>query len=225
MAGYGRSGFDVSTRQSSGSSDDYYFGVYGGTQWGALGFRTGATYTWHDLSSNRILDLPGLPGAVGANYNAGTTQVFGDLGYRIDAGSASYEPFANLAYSRLHTGSFTENGVAGLTSQGEDMNTTFTTFGVRASNSFIVDGAQAKVYGSIGVRHSFGDVTPVSTVAFAGGSDFDITGVAIARNAGLVDLGLDVHVAKNATLGVAYFGEYGSGAVDQGVRGEFHLMF
>jgi outer membrane autotransporter protein len=59
LAGYGRSGFDVNTRNSSGSSDDYYFGVYGGTQWGALGFRTGATYTWHDLDSNRILNVPG----------------------------------------------------------------------------------------------------------------------------------------------------------------------
>jgi fibronectin-binding autotransporter adhesin len=225
LAGYGRSGFDVNERTSSASSDDYYLGVYSGTQWGALGFRTGATYTWHDLDSNRILDLPGLPGAVGANYDASSTQVFGDLGYRIDAGTASYEPFADLAYTRLHTDGFTETGPAGLTAEGDDMNTTFATLGLRASNAFQVDGTEALVRGSIGWRHSFGDITPVSSVAFAGGSDFDISGVAIARNSAVADLGLDVRVAKNATLGIAYFGEFGSGAVDQGVRGTFHLDF
>ena len=90
MAGYGRSGFDVNARNSSGSSDDDYLGIYGDTQWGAFGFRTGATYAWHDIGSNRILNLPGLPGSVGAKYHASTTQVFGDLGYRLDVGSASY---------------------------------------------------------------------------------------------------------------------------------------
>jgi len=226
MAGYGRSGFDVNARNSSSSSDDDYFGVYGGTQWGALGFRTGATYTWHDIGSNRILNLPGLPGSVGADYHAGSTQVFGDLGYRIDAGNTSFEPFANLAYARLHVDGFTENGGgAALISRSENMNTTFTTFGVRASNTFKVDGAMAAVHASLGWRHVLGDVTPQSEVAFADGNDFDITGVAIARNAGLVDFGLDVHVTSNATFGVAYFGEYGSGAVDQGVKGTLQLTF
>jgi len=62
-------------------------------------------------------------------------------------------------------------------------------------------------------------------VAFADGNDFDISGVDIARNAGLLDLGLDVQVASNATFGFAYFGEYGSRTVDQGVRGTLHLTF
>jgi uncharacterized protein with beta-barrel porin domain len=62
-------------------------------------------------------------------------QVFGDRGYCIDAGGASDEPCANLAYSRTHTGSVTENGMAGLTSQGEDMCAAFTTIGVRPTAS------------------------------------------------------------------------------------------
>jgi outer membrane autotransporter protein len=102
-----------------------------------------------------------------------------------------------------------------LTVQGDDMDTTFATFGLRASSAFKVDGADAVVCGSIGWRHSFGDVAPVSTAAFAGGGDFDISGVPIASNSGVADIGLDVRVANNATLGIAYFGEFGSGSVDQ----------
>ena len=42
IAGYSHSNFDVDGRASSGSSTDYYLGLYGGTQWGALGLRFGA---------------------------------------------------------------------------------------------------------------------------------------------------------------------------------------
>jgi outer membrane autotransporter protein len=110
-----------------------------------------------------------------------------------------------------------------LTVQGDDMNTTFATSVLRASSAFKVDGADAVVRRSIGWRHSFGDVAQVSTAAFAGSGDFDISGVPIASNSGVADIGLDVRVANNATLGIAHFGEFGSGSVDQGVRGTFHL--
>ena len=39
MAGYSRSDFDVNDRASSGRSDNYHLGAYGGGQWGALGLR------------------------------------------------------------------------------------------------------------------------------------------------------------------------------------------
>ena len=45
-------------------------------------------------------------------YDAGTAQVFGEVGYRIDTASASFEPFANVAYVNLHTDGFAETGGA-----------------------------------------------------------------------------------------------------------------
>ncbi len=41
LAGYSQSRFDVESRFSSGSSDNYHLGLYGGTQWGNLAFRSG----------------------------------------------------------------------------------------------------------------------------------------------------------------------------------------
>lgn len=45
LAGYSHTSFDVDDRASSGSADSFHLGVYGGTQWGAVGLRTGLAYT------------------------------------------------------------------------------------------------------------------------------------------------------------------------------------
>ena len=226
LGGYSRSTFDVKGRNSSGSSDNYYVGLYGGTQWGALGFRTGAAYTWHDMSTSRSVAFPGFGDQLTAGYNAGTTQVFGDLGYRIDAGTIAFEPFANLAYVNLHTGSFTERGgPAALAGNGGDTNTTFTTLGLRASTAFFLGNIETTARGSLGWRHAFGDVTPASTLSFAGGSFFDIAGVPLAKDAAVVDVGLDLNLASNMVLGVSYGGQFAKSAIDQNARVTLNIKF
>ncbi|WP_163317183.1 autotransporter outer membrane beta-barrel domain-containing protein, partial [Enterobacter hormaechei] len=89
-----------------------HVGLYGGTTWGALAFRTGTAFTVHDITATRSVILPGLSDTLTGHYNAGTAQVFGELGYGINAGAARFEPFANLAYVSLHTDAFTEKGGA-----------------------------------------------------------------------------------------------------------------
>ena len=59
MAGYSHSRFDVEDRFSSGSSDNYHLGLYGGTQWGNLAFRSQRNSRCGRLSA----DLEGLNGA------------------------------------------------------------------------------------------------------------------------------------------------------------------
>src|SRR3546814_4829199 len=57
---YSRSTFDLDGRMSTGSSDNYHVALYGGSQWGALGLRVGAAYSWHDIETARSVSLPGL---------------------------------------------------------------------------------------------------------------------------------------------------------------------
>ncbi|PRD40367.1 autotransporter outer membrane beta-barrel domain-containing protein, partial [Phyllobacterium phragmitis] len=110
VAGYSSTSFDVKDRVSSGSSDNYHVGLYGGTTWGDLALRTGVAYTWHDISTSRSVSIPGVSDSLKGGYNAGTTQAFGELGYRVALGSVAFEPFANLAYVSLDTDGFTEKG-------------------------------------------------------------------------------------------------------------------
>ncbi|MDX8455575.1 autotransporter domain-containing protein [Mesorhizobium sp. VK9D] len=226
VAGYSRTTFNVRDRRSSGTSDNYHVGLYGGTQWGSLAFRTAAAYTWHDISTDRTVVFPGFSDSLKGDYNAGTAQVFGELGYGIRAGNFAFEPFANLAYVSLHADGFTERGgAAALTSAAANTEATFATLGLRASNSLTLGGIDATAKGTLGWRHAFGDVTPLSTMAFAGGAAFPIAGVPIARDAAVIEAGLDFALTPATMLGVSYNGQFASGVSDQSVRAVFNMKF
>jgi outer membrane autotransporter protein len=148
------------------------------------------------------------------------------LGFGVQAGAVALMPFANLAYVHLSTGSFAEQGgAAALTARSGSTGTTFSTLGLHASTRLDLGSVQATAKGTLGWRHAFGDTAPVSQMAFAGGSAFTVAGVPIARNAAVLDAGLDFAIGKHATLGVSYNGQFGSGVTHHGVRGNLQVKF
>lgn len=227
MAGYSHTSFDVKDRSSSGSSDNYHLGLYGGTQWGNLAFRTGAAYTWHDISTSRNIVFPGFTDRLKSDYAAGTAQVFGEFAYGVGMGATRLESFADLAFVSLNTDSFTEKGgAAALTDVSTSTYNTFTTLGLRASTSFDLNGASVTARGMLGWRHAFGDITPVAIQRFvAGGDSFSIWGVPIAHDVASIEAGLDYAITRNAIFGISYNAQLGSNVSDQSVRTSFNVKF
>ncbi|WP_090700023.1 MULTISPECIES: autotransporter domain-containing protein [unclassified Beijerinckia] len=226
LAGYSNTSFNAGSRTSSGSSDNYHMGAYAGTQWGAFGFRAGVVHTWHDIRTSRSVAFMGFNDSLRGSYDARTTQVFGDLGYRIDAGRFGFEPFANLAYVNLRTNGFREmGGAAALTSQGRTSSVTFSTLGLRASSQFDLGGMALTARGTLGWRHAFGAVTPQAVFAFAGGAPFAISGIAIARDAAVVEAGLDLMLTPAAMLGISYSGQFARTANDQSLKANLAVKF
>jgi outer membrane autotransporter protein len=226
FGGFSRTDFDVKARSSSGNSNNYHLGMYGGTQWGDLGLRLGASYSWSGLSTDRSVVVGDLSNGLRANYNAGTTQVFGELGQRFAFERFTLEPFANVAYVNLRTDGFSETGGdAALTARADTTEDTFTTLGVRPSTDISWGSFNATARGMAGWRHAFGDVTPSSTVSFAGSDAFTVSGVPIARDAGVVEAGLDFAVHGNVTAGLTYGGQFSSRETDHSIRGNFAITF
>lgn len=226
LAGYSHGTYEIGSQNASVESDDYHVGLYGGRQWGPLSFHTGATYTWHDISGDRHVSMPGFSDHVSSNYHADTAQVFGELGYRIDLGHASVEPFANIAYVNQHTQGFDESGGADALHVGnQNMNTGFSTLGVRGSTAISFRSTEILVTGSMGWRYAVGDVTPTVSESFAGGSTFDISGIPVGRNEALINVGLGARITRNATIRISYDGQYASGVTNQGVMGTIDIAF
>ncbi|OJV00797.1 MAG: hypothetical protein BGO16_17130 [Nitrobacter sp. 62-23] len=226
MTGYSHSRFNASDRFSSGDSDNYHFGAYGSTHWGSFSFRSGLAYTWHELDTRRAVAIPGFSDNLSARYNAGTTQVFGELGYGMAAAGARFEPFANLAYVNLHTGDYAERGgTAALTGRSDTTGVTFTTAGLRAETDLPFWNTLTTLRGMLGWRHAFGDTIPTVTQAFAGSNAFTVAGVPIARDSAVLEAGLDFNVSPNATFGLAYEGQFASGADDQGFKANLAVKF
>ncbi|WP_174374890.1 autotransporter domain-containing protein [Agrobacterium tumefaciens] len=226
VSGFSRSSFDVDNLASSGNATSYSFGAYGGGQWGAVSLRAGAAYSWNSIETRRAVAIPGLSEVLSADYDGATAQIFGEASYRIDTAAATFEPFANLAYVNLRTGGFTETGGAAALSQaGSNADTTFTALGIRASDDFALGNINVTAHGMLAWRHAFGEVTPLSTGAFAGGNTFTIAGVPIARDAAVLEAGLDFDIAPMAKLGVSYTGQFGSGVSDNGARLDLNVRF
>lgn len=226
LAGYSHSSFKLDDRKSSASAETYHLGIYGGREWGALAFRSGLTYSWSEVDSGRQLAFYDLGGSESSSHRAGTTQVFGELGYGIKAGNVAFEPFANLAYVNVHTNGFTEQGgAAALTVYGGSNDVTFTTLGLRASTGFDIGTMKATARGMLGWRHGYGDVTPTITQALSGSPAFSVAGAPIARDAAILEAGLDFAIAPAATLGVSYQGQIGTEARDHGFRADLSVKF
>ena len=216
FAGYSHTDFDVDSLRSSGESKSYHLGAYAGTQWDSLVLSLGASYTWNDINSLRWATYGTTTDRLAADYDAGTTQAFGELGYRAQVGSGVLEPFVNLAYVSLKTDGFQETGGdSALSSRGNTTENTFTTLGIRPSTSVSLGNVQATFRGMLGWRHAFGDVRPTSTVAFAGSDQFTVDGAPIAKNAAVTEVGVDLLVGRQTTVGLTYAGQFGSGNTDQ----------
>lgn len=226
LAGYSRTSFDVDDRRSSGSGDNYHLGAYGGGALGPFELRLGAAYTWHDMTTRRDVAFPGFSDELESEYDAGTAQGFAEIGYGVKMGGVEAEPFASLAYVDLTTEGFTEKGGAAvLHADRQAVDATFTTLGLRASSDLVVGELDVTARGLLGWRHTFGDVTPVSTQAFSLGDDFSVAGAPIARDAAAVEAGVDARLSASTTFGVSYSGQIASDATEHSIRAAVNLGF
>jgi outer membrane autotransporter protein len=226
LAGYSRTNIDEPDLGASADVDNYHLGIYGGAEFGTLDLRSGASYTWHAIDTNRLVQFTGSQEHLTADYGGGTAQIFGELGYEIQAESGTLEPFANLSYANLHVDSFAEKGgLAALAGASSDTDVTFTTFGLRGSKELLFGDATATLRGMAGWRHAYGDVTPLSSLTFAGMDSFEISALPIARDAALVEVGLDIDLAPATTFGFSYRGQIASEVQDHGVKADLTVRF
>lgn len=89
--------------------------------------------------------------------------------------------------------------------------------GVHAASNFDVGSVAVTAKTPLGRRDAQGEITPSTTLHFPSSDAFTILSLPITRDATLVDAGLDVQVARNATIGLSYEPQFGRRAVSQSV--------
>ena len=172
--------------------------------------------------------FPGFAERATAHSVAGEGQIFGELGYGMALGSIAAEPFAGLAWVHLNTDGFTEaGGVSALMGSGNRDDVGYSMLGARAATFYLLqNGIVLAPRVSAACQHAFGTVVPAASLAFqSGGTPFGITGVPLARDAALVEAGLDLQVTAQAKIGVFYVGQLANRAQDNAVKGTFTWRF
>ncbi|WP_457106569.1 autotransporter domain-containing protein [Methylobacterium sp. P5_C11] len=222
-------------------------GVYSGYEVGSVSLRLGAVYADTDTRTRRVV-LYGLSDTPTGHGGGHTVQGFGEIGWKIplaapaaavlvsqdgagaiavQPAAAYVEPFVGAAYVGIRRDAFVEaGGAAALTSLARDYDLGAATVGVRAQTSLDLGlGLPVAARGLVGYRRAFGDVVPAALLRFGTGPAFLSAGVPIDRDAFVAEVGLDLAVAPNASLGVAYTGQTGARAQDQAVKGNFTFRF
>ena len=211
---------DVGDRNSSANIDSYYLAGYAALLNGPFALRAGIAQAWHAIETTRNVVFPGFGNTAKGDYDGSTSQIFGEVGYALDYRRVALGPDARRGDVRVKTVRVTESGgAAALSGVAADTSTTFSTLGLRASVPLTTAWSAAVFKGGLGWRHAFNDVTPAAELAFAGGTPFTIAGVPIARDALLVEAGLDTAWGANVTVGVAYSGQYAGNASEHGIKG------
>ncbi|MCJ2013203.1 autotransporter domain-containing protein [Methylobacterium sp. J-076] len=247
VGGYTENTLDTSGRFESASVTSGFGGVYGGYELGPVSVRLGAVYADEALRTRRTVSFPGVADTPTGRYGGYTVQGFGEVGYRFVLGQPApavlvskgaavtpvqpaltyLEPFVGGAYVGIHRDGFAETGgVAALRGLTRDYDLGALTAGVRGQTAFDLGlGLPLSAHALLGYRRAFGDVVPKALLSFGTGPAFLSAGVPIDRDAVVAEVGLDLAVAPNATLGVAYTGQTGPRAQDQAVKGNFTYRF
>ncbi|WP_417280234.1 autotransporter outer membrane beta-barrel domain-containing protein [Celeribacter sp.] len=229
MAGFGYASYD--SERSDVSSDSYHLGAYAGKNWGAWTLRSGISWSQNDLRSSRSVEIAQISGTsytdtLTGSYEAKTMQAFGEVGYGFERGNTRFEPFANLALMRLETDGFTETGgAAALTVEGDTSKTTFTTLGLRADHALALGVGSARLSGTLGWQHVFGDTDFTSVHSFVDSDSFTVTGAPLERDSAIVKAGVDVQLSPGSVLGLSYEGAFQSGFASHGLGARLDLQF
>jgi len=161
-----------------------------------------------------------------SDYGGHGTQLFGELGWRLDGSAGvALEPFASLAWVNLRNRAGTERGgVAALAMAGGSNQVALSTLGLRASTTLDV-GARTTARGMLGWRHTAGDRAPQTGMTLGGAGRFVVAGVPLARNAAVLEAGLDITLQSNLTLGLSYAGQVSGSVKEHGLRAMLALEF
>ncbi|MBR0725781.1 autotransporter domain-containing protein [Bradyrhizobium manausense] len=229
-AGYSNSSLTVDARASSANVDTAMASAYAGASYGPWNLRSGLGFAWNSVGSSRTIAFPGFIDSAITRYGALTSQAFGEIGYARAFGGLAIEPFAGLAYVHLDTEGFTENGPglgAALSGQSSNANVGYSSLGVRFAETFaLANGMSLVPHLSASWQHAYGDVTPGRTLAFVNPAiTFSIAGVPLARDAAVLNAGLDLQLSVRAKFGISYLGNIGANARDHAAKGTFAWSF
>lgn len=131
------------------------------------------------------------------------------------------QPWAQLAWVRLDSRSYTEEGgLAALQVRGTVDQRVFSTLGIQASRALSAPHGLARLHARLGWHAMMGATDLVSTQSFRAGrtgQTFQAGGQPLARHALQLEIGVDAPVAPGVRLGLGYTGQLQRGGPQHGV--------
>jgi fibronectin-binding autotransporter adhesin len=196
----------VPDRSSEAMASGYHLGVYGGAEFDALRVKFGASYSGFGVHVEREPRFAGFVDSLAADYLSSTVQAFGEIGYAIELGEGTLDPFIRVAAVEHSGTDYDETGGPAALNGATDGNfSTIVTFGLAGSTEFVLnDGTVIKGRGRVGWEQHVG-ATPTATHAFAGGAPFMVAAPGYG-SAFAADATLGIDLADQSSLEMTFKG-------------------
>lgn len=182
-----------------------------------LSFGIGGALASTSAKGERSITLTGLEQTLTSTVQGTTYQVFGEVSNDFaTAGNVQIEPFARLAYARLHSDAFAETGGSAALSgaaQSNDLRTA--SFGLRGAYNL----GSTRLSGSAAWLHSAGDLSAPTTLSMAGvDMPYEVNSAALEQNALELDAQASVDLSSGAVLAAGYRGTIGTANTQHSLR-------
>lgn len=207
-------------------SNDLHFGIYGQSKLNPVRLNYGFTYTRQDRDSARGLFYGNQVFGSSTSYNAGVAQIFAEAAYTgLNLGTVEVEPYVGLSWMHLSADDVSDNYTGGtVKTQFDNQNLAVSNLGVRAKVPFEVGSAKFKAVADVNWTQFMGDTRGQSTLKFGNGATAKVQSEKLSAVAA-VGLGVEAQLGKRASLGVSYYGAYGSKIKSNGVGATLKIAF
>jgi outer membrane autotransporter protein len=207
--------------------DAFQFGGYGGYVNGPWHLDGIFSYGYLKTDTKRFINVGPIHQEADGSYNGGVFSLSTEGGYVFKFDWLTVEPTVGLNYAHLSQDSFNETGTAsdgnnyGLSVNSVDMDSLRSALGVRLAAQFgKKDGVQFIPALRAGWEHEFMDKTADVNARFVGGSgDFNVRGVELGADSGVLGAGLTVAFNKAIQGFVNYDANLNKRMSSQGISG------
>lgn len=223
--GYGQTDFDAGN-DGDMDSDDIHIGMYGQNDWDAFGLTYGFAYTTQDREGKQSFNFLDQITRNNIDYNATVFQIFGEASYKgFNTDSYQVEPYIGLSWLKVSADDFTGHaGNHSVKTEIDDQNLGMANIGVRGALPFTAGGVAMKVRADVGYMQFFGDKEATADVTVGDAGTASIKGEELS-GMGMIGVGLDAAIGKNATFGVNYTGAFGSDITSHGIGAKLGIKF
>lgn len=226
VAGYGATSYDGDGMLGTADADSYHLGIYGGARLGSVELSLGASHSRSSVDTEREVAFPNVRETLTAEYDGGTTQVFGETRYPLSFGRMSLEPFVGLAQVWVSRDSFQEEGgSAALNAEAQDFDATFASLGARVAMPFSMADRPAVLRADAAWLHALDGDGAEERLAFGDGAHFTVEGVPLAEDTAELGASLEVGVSSNVSVNMGYSGRLGGELDDHGINATLNVRF
>lgn len=161
-----------------------------------------ASYTWHQVNSERRMEAGGVDSVATADYAATTHGLEAAVGRRFPGGKITVEPTVGFRMSRTRQPGYTEDGDDGLEVKASTFTSRRATFGLRLAGDTVHRGTRIQSELRLAYEREFGDEKTELTVRRRDktGDYYRVTGPALGRDIVTLGIGATVSLKEQLTL-------------------------